>query len=150
MPFAHVFARVSKKHGTPGPAIWLIAGTSLAVMAWSGAVPIVTSLSTVALYVAYIVPIILGARARGRSPSWTSEARWNVGRWGYPVNIIAIGYTLFISVTLVMPPNALAGKTLAAVVSALVVLYWVRVRPRFSGPALSAGGNVVQAVTPSK
>lgn len=140
MPWARIFARVSKRHGTPGPAIWLIAGTSLVLMAWSGAVPIVTSLSTAALYVAYIIPVILGVRARRRSPSWTSEARWNIGRWGYAVNIIAICYTVFISVTLVMPPNELAGKTLAGVMSTLVALYWVRVRQRFTGPALKGAG----------
>jgi len=34
----------------------------------------------------------------------------------------------------VMPPNALAGKTLAGVVAALGLLYWVEVRHKFRGP----------------
>jgi hypothetical protein len=50
MPFAGLMQRVNKKHGTPAAAIWAVVIASLAAMAWTGAVPIVTSLSTVALY----------------------------------------------------------------------------------------------------
>ncbi|MCU1260071.1 MAG: amino acid transporter, partial [Bryobacterales bacterium] len=58
-PWPAFFSRVNPKHGTPGPAIWAIVATSIAVMAWTGAVAVVTSLSTVALYLAYIIPVVL-------------------------------------------------------------------------------------------
>ena len=133
-PFACFFSRVSKRHGTPGPAIWLIIVASLLTMAWSGAVPVVTSLSTVALYVAYILPVIFAVRARHQSPSWTSEALWTVGRWGELINLIAIAYTVLIAVVLVMPPNQLAGKTLGTVIAILLLMYWLTVRRTFKGP----------------
>jgi amino acid transporter len=140
-PFAGFFSRVNARHGTPGPAIWLIIVASLLTMAWSGAVPIVTSLSTVALYVAYIIPVIFAVRARHQSPSWTSEARWSVGRSGEFINWVAIAYTILIAVVLIMPPNQLAGKTLGGVVAILLVTYWLTVRRKFAGPewARSAG-----------
>lgn len=150
VPWSALFARVSPRYGTPGPAIWLIVVASLATMAWSGAVPVVTSLSTVALYLAYIIPVILGLRARGQTPSWRAEASWNIGGWGRLINIVAISYTLLISCVLMMPPNQLAGKTLTGVACALILIYWLSVRRSFKGPewaasatALPAGGPVL-------
>jgi amino acid transporter len=133
-PFAGFFSRVNKRHGTPGPAIWLIVIASLITMAWSGAVPIVTSLSTVALYVAYIIPVIFAVRGRHQASSWVAEARWTVGRAGEIINLVAIAYTILIAVVLVMPPNQLAGKTLGGVVAILLLMYWLTVRHKFSGP----------------
>lgn len=143
LPCSTFFSRVHKKYGTPGPAIWAIVAASLLVMAWSGAVPIVTSLSTVALYMAYTIPVIFGLRARGHSPSWTAGAQWNIGRWGPAVNVVAIVYSVFVSIILVMPPNALAGKTLAGVVGALILIYWWTVRRSFSGPEWARSAPVL-------
>lgn len=129
------FSRVNPKHGTPGPAIWAIVAASVAAMAWSGAIPVVTSLSTVALYVAYVIPVVLGLRARRAGPhSWVKNAVWNAGRWGIPLNVLAIGYTCLICVVLIMPPNELAGKTLAVAIASLAALYFLIVRRRFRGP----------------
>jgi hypothetical protein len=82
MPFAGLMQRVNKKHGTPAAAIWAVVIASLAAMAWTGAVPIVTSLSTVALYFAYVIPVGLGLRARLRGSTWPALAEWTLGRWG--------------------------------------------------------------------
>lgn len=148
LPWPDLFSRVSQKHGTPGPAIWAIVLATLAVMAWSGAVPVVTSLSTVALYLAYIIPVILGLRARRQSPSWSDGTLWTLGRWGPVINRVAIAYAIFICCVLIMPPNELAGKTLAGVCLLLLLVYWFRVRQQFGGPewahsiaALQAGGH---------
>jgi amino acid transporter len=134
LPWSRFFSRVNKKHGTPGPAIWAIACASLLAMAWSGAVPIITSLSTVALYVGYTIPVILGLWARRRSPSWTEAARWSIGKWGPFINVIAIAYSAVVCCVLVMPPNQLAGKTIAGVLAVLIIVYLSGVRKRFKGP----------------
>jgi len=144
-PFSSFFSRVNRRHGTPGPAIWLIIIASLLTMVWSGAVPIVTSLSTVALYIAYIIPVIFAVRARHRSPSWTAEARWTVGRWGELINWVAIAYTVLIACVLVMPPNQLAGKTLGGVVVLLLIMYWLAVRQKFAGPEWARSAGVFHA-----
>ena len=52
------------------PAIWLIVAASMAAMLWTKAVPVVTSLSTVALYLAYTIPIALAWRARRAGSDW--------------------------------------------------------------------------------
>jgi len=142
-PFSNLFRRVHPKLGTPGPAIWAIVAASLAAMAWSGAVPIVTSLSTVALYLAYIIPVVLGFSARRRGHGWTADAVWNLGRWGGAVNLVAIVYTVFISIVLVMPPNHLAGETLLGVIVVLVLIYTLEARRKFRGPQWARPAAVV-------
>ena len=148
LPFANVFGSVNKKHGTPGPAIWAIVVASIATMAWSGAVPIVTSLSTVALYVAYIVPVVFGLTARRAPLPWTRTARWSLGRAGTALNLIAIAYSVFICFVLVMPPNQLAGKTLGAVVLLLAIVYWTMVKRKFSGPVWAVSAAMLQTGDP--
>jgi amino acid transporter len=127
-PFAHWFRRVHAKFGTPGPAIWSGAIATLILMAWSGAVPVVTSMATVAVYLGYVIPVILGLRTRYAAGPWT------LGRWSRPIAFIAIAYAVFICIVLVMPPNDLAGKTLGGVLIALGLLYWFQVRDKFDGP----------------
>jgi len=143
MPRSSFFKRVNSKHGTPGPAIWSIVIASIAAMLWTGAVPVVTSLSTVALYVAYIVPIVLGYRGRAGSAPWTGMAVWRLGRWGGILNVVAIAYTAFICVVLVMPPNELAGKTLAGALAVLALIYLFEVRRKFRGPEWARASSLV-------
>lgn len=138
MPLSVLFKRVNPRYGTPGPAIWAIVGASLAAMAWTGIVPIVTSLSTVALYLAYVIPIVLGYRARKPGGDWTAEAVWNLGKWGPMINCVAIAYALFACVVLIMPPNELAGQTLTGVLIILGALYLAAVRKSFRGPDWTA------------
>jgi amino acid transporter len=94
----------------------------------------VTSLSTVALYVAYVIPVALGLWARLHGSEWPKAAPWNLGKYGVAVNAVALVYTGFISVVLMMPPNELAGKTLAGVLVLLTLIYIFEVRRKFQGP----------------
>jgi amino acid transporter len=141
MPMAELFKRVNPTHGTPGPAIWSIVAASLAAMAWTGIVPLVTSLSTVALYLAYIIPIVLGYRARRAAGDWTRMSVWTLGRWGGVINLVAIVYGFAVCVILIMPPNDLAGKTLAGTLVALTVIYFGAVRRSFRGPEWAGAGK---------
>ncbi len=136
-PFADRVRWVSPRHGTPAPSIWLIVAASMAAMLWTEAVPVVTSLSTVALYLAYTIPIALAWRARRAGSDWPRHAVWSLGRFGAPLNAVAILYAAVISVVLIMPPNALAGKTLGGLLAGLAVLYFAVVRKRFKGPEWS-------------
>jgi hypothetical protein len=84
--------------------------------------------------VAYVIPVALGLRARLRGSQWPAAALWNLGKYGAAVNAVALVYTGFISVVLMMPPNELAGKTLAGVLVLLALIYVFEVRRRFQGP----------------
>ena len=132
LPGATVLRRVHPRFGTPGPAIWAIVGASMLAMLWTAAVPIVTSLSTVALYAAYVIPVALGLRSREK---WASMAQWSLGKYGAALNWIAVVYAAFIVVILMMPPNQLAGWTMLGTLAALAALYVAVVRRSYRGPA---------------
>jgi amino acid transporter len=136
-PWSRLLRAVNPKHGTPAPAIWAIVMASIAAMVWTKAVPIVTSLSTVALYLAYIIPVWLGFRARRAGSAWPNAAVWSLGRCGPAVNAVAIAFAGFICFVLIMPPNQLAGETLAGLLIALGVLYVAVARRRYQGPKWS-------------
>jgi amino acid transporter len=150
-PFSDTLRRVNPKHNTPGAAIWTIVALSLAAMLWTGAIPIVTSLSTVALYAAYIIPIALkffSAPAAGSTPAASpligtlgSAPPWNLGRYSRLCNATAITYTVVVCIVLVMPPNTLAGVTFAALLAALTLLWFAWARRVFKAPAWSTANK---------
>ena len=88
----------------------------------------------------------LGLRARLTGSDWPRAAVWNLGRFGSAINGIAVAFAVFISIVLVMPPNQLAGETLAGLLAALGLLYIAIVRRRYQGPRWS---HHVQAVRES-
>jgi amino acid transporter len=135
MPLSNLWKRVDRKHSTPAPAIWLSAGAAWLVAISSGAFSVVTSMSTVGLYISYIVPVYLGWRAR-RDHAWVERGPWHLGRWSNAVNLIAIAWTVFICWILVMPPNQVAGETMLGVAVLLAGWYFISERARFKGAAM--------------
>jgi amino acid transporter len=135
MPLSNLWKRVDRKHSTPAPAIWLSAGAAWLVAISSGAFSVVTSMSTVGLYISYIVPVYLGWRAR-RNHAWVERGPWHLGRWSNAINLIAIAWTVFICWILVMPPNQVAGETMLGVAVLLAGWYFISERARFKGAAV--------------
>jgi len=133
MPLSRLWRQVSRKHLTPAPAIWFSAATAFAALVYSGAYSVATSISTIALYLSYTIPVLLKVRAPERLAIFPG---WNLGRYSRWINIVAIAWTAFISVVLVLPPNELSGKTLAGVTLALAVWYRLSERNRYRGPAI--------------
>jgi len=135
-PLAHLLKRVDPRHGTPGWAIWTVVAAALIAMVWTEAVPVVTSLSTVALYIAYAIPIALALRARqSNGRDWTHLAVWRLGSAGRYLNAFAVVYTAGICIVLMAPPNQLAAKTAAFLLAVLLILWFFRARHSYRGPA---------------
>jgi amino acid transporter len=130
LPLGRLWKHVSPKHRTPAPAIWISVIAAFAVAIYSGAYSVVTSISTIGLYLSYIVPVYLGWRAR-RAGRWQERGPWHLGRFSGLMNMAALAWTLFICVMLVMPPNQRAGETMLGVTVALVVWYIASERRRF-------------------
>jgi amino acid transporter len=127
-------ARVNRTHQTPGTAIWTIVAISVAAIFASTKIPLITSVSTVALYVSYGVPVLLGFRAR---PRWTRDAVWTLGSYGPWLNLAAVAFAGGICIVLVMPPNEPAGYLLAGITAAALVAYRF-VKRSYHGPAWAA------------
>jgi amino acid transporter len=137
MPGARWLKRVSGRHHTPHVAIIVTSLLSVLVCLYAAAWTVVTSISTICLYLAYGIPIYLNARNRRRkSGEWmtASIAPWSLGRWSRPINGIAIGWILLITLVFMLPPNELVLWTMLGLALVLSV-YWRSARRRFRGPA---------------
>jgi amino acid transporter len=133
LPASGYLARVSPTHRTPAVAVWVSVALAFLVAMYSKAYDVMVSISTIGLYVSYILPVLLALRARRRG-EWRELGPWNLGRWGGAINLVAAAWTGFICVLFVCPPNQLTGYTFAALTAALVVFYFALVRGRFAGP----------------
>jgi amino acid transporter len=80
----------------------------------------------VACYLAYNIPVYLGWR---RKRQWIDKrGPWNLGRHSNLINVLALIWTVFICTIMIMPPNALAGISMAVVFAVLYALH------RLTGP----------------
>ncbi len=139
-PFSRILRKVSVSHGTPAAAIWFIVAVAFCGILVTSAIPVITSMATVAAYLSYGLPILFAYRARSRGgQDWTREAVWTLGRYGRGLNLIAIFFAAAVCFIMVMPPNQIAGQMLAAVVALAVVLYGFVRRSGFRGPAWVGG-----------
>ena len=135
---------VSHRFRTPANAIVGSVGFSfvltLAAFIFSGntAIVIVTAISTIALYWAYGVPILLGVIGK---QDWREQAVWSLGRFSKPIALISILWIVFISVLFLWPTSGNPYTLLAYLVFLLflVVYFFVWARSRFKGPVVEVG-----------
>jgi amino acid transporter len=133
LPASRRWAHISPTYRTPANAVWLSVFLAFALALYSGGFTVIVSISTIGLYLSYIIPVILVLRARRRG-QWKDLGPWNLGAWGAPINAVAVVWTAFISVLFVAPPNEKTGYTMAGFTALLVLYYLVSERKRFKGP----------------
>jgi len=102
-----LLSRISPRTHVPVAAL-LTAGLVAALIALCGlwlqnAVNTIISFASAGIYIAFqmVVLAALIARARG----WKPGGPFTLGRWGWPVNIIALSYGLFAIVDMIWPRN---------------------------------------------
>lgn len=136
LPASNIWRQVSAKHLTPAPAIWLCAIVAFLAAVYSGAYVVITAISTIGLYVSYIIPVWLHWRARGTSRG-VERGPWHLGKFSPAINLIAILWVIFLCIILSLPDNMRAGKAMIVVALALGLLYVTLGKERFPGPAWS-------------
>jgi amino acid transporter len=126
LPLARLWSRTHSQHKTPGPAIWLSVGVAFLALAYNASYSVVTSLSVLGCYIAYGIPVYLGWR---RKRDWVDKrGPWHLGGYSNAVNLLALGWTVVICAIMVMPPNTVAGISMAMVIALLYSFH------RFTGP----------------
>lgn len=138
MPGSRWLKRVSGTHHVPAVAIVVTSTLSVLLCVYAAAWAVVTSISTICLYLAYGIPIYLNARnrIRGRGAFMTREiAAWSLGRWSTPINVVAIAWIAIISIVFMLPPNELVLWTMLAMALVLTTIWAVWARRSFRGPA---------------
>ena len=137
MPGAALLKRVDARRRTPTWATLVTCVLAVLITVYAAAYSVVTSISTITLYLAYVIPVYLNwrNRRRGRGEHATrATAPWSLGRWSGPVNLVAIAWVAVIVVVFALPPNELVLWTML-LVAALLGLYWsLAARHRFVGP----------------
>lgn len=141
LPASNLFKRVTRKHQTPAPAIWLCVIVAFVAALYSGAYSVVTAISVIGLYFSYIIPIILVFLARQKNGDALPRGPWNLGRYSSLINFIAILWVAFISVILSLPDDMRAGQAIAGLTIVLVLWYAISERKRFKGPAWMQGAR---------
>ena len=140
MPGSRLLKQVNGRYRTPVWAILITSALAVLMCVYSAAHYVVTSISTIALYLAYVIPIYLNWRNRRRGVGEYTTPRsapWNLGRWSTPINVVAIVWTAFIAVVFSLPPNELVLWTML-LVSVLLLIYWRTYAARsFRGPTRS-------------
>jgi amino acid transporter len=129
---------VSPRTRTPLVAIAIVtAGPLLLVL---GTAPLAAALfdamakmATMALYVSYALPIVLGIRARRRG-TWKTLGPFNLRSFGVPIAYAAVLWCTFVLVVCALPPNQLPAGMLGALVTVLAFVWFAVVRGRFAGP----------------
>lgn len=143
IPGSRWLKRVSGTHRTPAVAIIVTSALSVVICLYAAAWFVVTSISTICLYLAYGIPIYLNARNRRRREGefMTKEiAPWSLGRWSPLLNAIAIAWIAFITIIFMLPPNELVLWTMIGVGIALTLYWLLSARVHFASGERRASG----------
>lgn len=127
LPASRLWQQVSPKYLTPVPAIWLCVVAALLAAVYTYAV--VTAISTIGLYISYIIPVYLHLRTRR-----LERGPWQLGSYSRAINLLAVLWVIFLSVILCLA-DARTWQSIAAVTVLLGLWYGLRERKRFRGPA---------------
>ncbi len=141
LPGYHFIRRIHPRWRTPVNAILITCALAVLMLLWSGAYYVVTAICVVMLYWAYGIPIFLNLRNKLRQRgeyTTAATAPWTLGKWGVPLNLVAVLWIVLISVFLVLPPNELVLWTVVLVGVAMTAYWQLDVKRRFTGPAAAA------------
>jgi len=137
MPGAALLKRVHPGLRTPVWSIVVTSALAVLITVYAAAFTVVTSISTIALYLAYAIPVYLNWRNRRRGTgeyATPATAPWSLGRYGPAINVVALLWVAFISVIFALPPNELVLWTLLLLAAVLAVYWTASARTRFVGP----------------
>ena len=139
IPASRFFAYVHPSTRTPMTSALFVGVAAIVVLLYVNlggsdpfiAIARVTAWATAGTYIAYQMVVLGGLIARARG--WPKDrAYFNLGKWGWPVNILALVYGVFMIVNLAWPrtPDAAWYDNYLVIVSLIVVVIARRRRLR--------------------
>jgi amino acid transporter len=123
LPDKRFFGKVNKATKTPVRAAVFVAVFCVAVLLYQDQVARVIAWATVGVYIVYQMVVFASMYARAKG--WPKErAHFNLGKWGWPVSIIAFAYGVFMIINLSWPrtPDAAWYNNYLVSFSLLVIL----------------------------
>lgn len=146
LPFSHQLAKVNEKSKTPVLPAIVIGSLGLLVLLVNVGQPqiftIITSVAVVLIYVSYLMVTLpmLFRRFQGQWPGeGPGKGYFSLGRWGLPVNIVAVLWGTLMALNLVWPREEIYGEypwggviAVAAIAVGGALLYWLKIRGKTS------------------
>ncbi|WP_042365720.1 amino acid permease [Streptacidiphilus neutrinimicus] len=131
LPFSRVWHQINPDTRTPTKAVWLAVGAALSLglpdLINATAYAAVTSIATIGLYIAYVIPTFLRLRQGDRF----QRGPWHLGRLSRPIGIVAVAWVLLITVLFMLPQvNPITAQNFnyapvaVAVVLGFATLWW--------------------------
>lgn len=137
MPGSGLIKQIHPKWRTPVNSIIITCVIAFLITVYSAAYYVVTSISTIALYLAYGIPIMLNLRNKmQKKGEYTApeNAPWSLKSWGPFINGVAVAWIVFITILFCLPPNELVLWTMVGL-GVIMVLYWqLFSKKTFTGP----------------
>jgi hypothetical protein len=132
VPFANSVRWVCPRRRTPTIAIWSVSAAAVLFTLYTPVYSTITAVCTIFLYLSYVVPIVLGARAHGRT--WTTMGPWNLGRLFRPLAWLSAAGCLALIAIGMQPPNERSIWVVGGTAAVLALVWIGGVRYRFPGP----------------
>ncbi|KAL4778110.1 amino acid/polyamine transporter I [Aspergillus varians] len=148
LPFSDFFAKVDPTYKIPLRALFLVASCIVAIsfiqIGSTAAFNAILSLSTLGLYISYLIPLSLLILKRFTAPQDIPQGTFSLGRWGLPMNLLAILFATYFVIFLPFPPEVpvtgenmnYAGPVLGFVMVFACCDWVVRGRHKWEGPTL--------------
>ncbi|KAL4924005.1 putative GABA permease [Aspergillus undulatus] len=148
LPFSDYFARVDPRYKIPLRALFLVASILVALsfiqIGSTSAFNAILSLSTLGLYISYLIPLWLLVFKRLTAPHDIPKGTFNLGKWGLPINLLAILFATYFAIFLPFPAELpvtgenmnYAGPVLGFVMLFACADWLVRGRFKWEGPTM--------------
>lgn len=131
LPASNFLSHVDPKTRTPTYAIWVAIVLAFASTLYADAFLILATGCAVFLYISYMIPVIAGFFAEGKT--WKVKGPFNLGAWSKPNAIIsAIGVGL-LATTGFFPPNQRVFYLTVAMLVVLPIIWVAGVNKSFEG-----------------
>ncbi|KAH9981654.1 APC amino acid permease [Russula compacta] len=149
IPNSKFFCKVNRRWRTPNRSVWLVCGLSLILGVPSTASGVafdaITSISTIGLYISYGVPIAL----RIIYPDRFARGPFHLGKFSYPIAIVALLWIAFISIVFCLPQAVPVNSqtfnytpvALVVVLGYVLGLWALGARKWFVGPVKQVEGE---------
>jgi amino acid transporter len=141
MPGHNLIKRIDPRLRTPVWSILITSILAVLICVYSAAYFVVTSISTITLYLAYGIPILLNWNNKRRKKgefTTPKTAPWSLKGWGPVINVISFVWIIFITILFILPPNELVLWTMVLLAVALVLYWQLYAKKHFAGPKASS------------